>query len=150
MKKGLIIFISCIAVIACNTTDKKAGAVVAEKSNVLKDSANFTTIQWLDSIHRNLGKVTEGDQVEVSYRFKNTGTKPLIIASVTASCGCTIPETPQEPFAPGAEGLIKAKFNSKNRQGPNHKEVYVTANTTPSNLQQLEFTIEVEKKKEIN
>jgi len=117
---------------------------------VLKDSANFTTIQWLDSIHRDLGKVTEGDQVEVSYRFKNTGNKPLVVTSVTASCGCTIPETPQEPFAPGAEGIIKAKFNSKNRVGQNRKEVYVTANTKPDNLQQLEFTIEVEKKKETN
>ena len=134
---------------ACNTTGTKT-APVAGAGNALKDSANFTTIQWLDSIHRDLGKVTEGDLVEVTYRFKNTGTKPLIIISVSASCGCTIPETPQEPFAPGAEGLIKAKFNSKGRIGPNHKEVYVTANTKPDNSQQLEFTIEVEKKKETN
>ncbi|MCW3117935.1 MAG: hypothetical protein JWM28_2017 [Chitinophagaceae bacterium] len=150
MKKGLIILLGCAILTACNTTDKKAGAAVADKGNVLKDSANFTTIEWLDSTHRNLGKVTEGDLVEVSYRFKNTGTKPLIITSVTASCGCTIPETPQEPFAPGAEGLIKAKFNSKSRTGQNHKEVYVTAYTKPDNLQQLEFTIEVENKKETN
>ena len=149
MKIGLIIFICLAAVTACNTAGTKT-APVAEAGNALKDSANFTTIQWLDSIHRDLGKVTEGDQVEVSFRFKNTGTKPLIITSVTASCGCTVPETPKEPFAPGAEGLIKAKFNSLNRTGQNHKEVYVTANTKPDNLQQLEFTIEVEKKKQTN
>jgi len=150
MKKGLIVFMSCLVVLACNESDKKTAAPMSAKSDVLKDSANFTTIQWLDSIHRDLGKVTEGDQVEVSYRFKNTGNKPLVVTSVTASCGCTIPETPQEPFAPGAEGIIKAKFNSKNRVGQNRKEVYVTANTKPDNLQQLEFTIEVEKKKETN
>jgi hypothetical protein len=149
MKKGLIIFLSWVALAACQGTDKKAGTAPG-KNDALKDSANFTTMQWLDSMHRNLGKVTEGDLVEVTYRFKNTGTKPLIIISVSASCGCTIPETPQEPFAPGAEGLIKAKFNSKGRIGPNHKEVYVTANTKPDNSQQLEFTIEVEKKKETN
>jgi len=112
----------------------------------LKDSANFTTMQWLDSMHRDLGKVKEGEQVEVSFRFKNTGTKPLVIASVRASCGCTIPETPKEPFAAGAEGFIKARFNSSGRTGMNHKAVYVTANTTPNTMQQLEFTVEVEKK----
>ncbi|MES1220736.1 MAG: DUF1573 domain-containing protein [Bacteroidota bacterium] len=148
MKKELIIFIAFIAIIGCNSSDKQSGAPSAGNANVLKDSSNYTTIQWLDSIHRDLGKVTEGDQVEVTYRFKNTGTKPLIITSVTASCGCTIPETPQEPFAPGAEGLIKAKFNSKGRVGQNHKEVYVTANTTPNTSEQLEFTIEVDAKKE--
>jgi len=150
MKKGLIILVSCIALAACNNSDKKAAAPTVDKNEALKDSANFTSIQWLDSMHRDLGKVTEGEQVEVSYRFKNTGTKPLIITSVTASCGCTIPETPKEPFAPGAEGLIKATFNSKNRVGQNRKEVYVTANTTPDNQQQLEFTIEVQKKSETN
>jgi len=150
MIERLIIFVSCIALIACNNSDTKTAAPIANKIDVLKDSANFTSIQWLDSIHRDLGKVTEGEQVEVSYRFKNTGTKPLIITSVTASCGCTVPETPKEPFAPGAEGLIKATFNSKNRVGQNRKEVYVTANTKPDNQQQLEFTIEVEKKKETN
>jgi len=149
MKKGLIIFISLAALAACNTSGTKTTAV-AGTGNALKDTTHFTTIQWLDSIHRNLGTVVEGDLVEVTFRFKNTGTSPLIITSVTASCGCTIPETPKEPFAPGAEGLIKAKFNSQNRAGTNHKQVYVTANTKPDNLQQLEFTIDVEKKKPTN
>ena len=29
-----------------------------------------------------------------------------------ASCGCTVPEKPEKPFAPGEEGVIKAKFDS--------------------------------------
>jgi len=150
MKKALIIFIGCITLLACNSSDQKAPVLAADKDKVLKDSANFTTIQWLDSTHRDLGKVTEGEQVEVTFRFKNTGDKPLVISSVTASCGCTIPETPKEPFAPGAEGLIKAKFNSSNRTGQNHKEVYVTANTSPDNLQKLDFLVQVEPKPATN
>jgi uncharacterized protein DUF1573 len=147
MKTALILFISITLIAACNNDDKKAVISKSSADNLaLKDSANFTTIQWLDSVHRDLGKITDGEQLEVSFRFKNTGNKPLIIANVHASCGCTIPETPKEPFAPGAEGFIKAKFNSANRIGVNRKEVYVTANTSPSTMHQLEFTVQVDKK----
>jgi hypothetical protein len=147
MKKALIVLISVAVIAGCNNPDKKAPISASSAENLaLKDSANFTTMQWLDSTHRDLGKVKEGEQVEVSFRFKNAGSKPLVITNVRASCGCTIPETPKEPFAAGAEGFIKAKFNSTGRSGLNHKQVYVTANTSPSTMQQLEFTVEVEKK----
>ncbi|MGC4036262.1 MAG: DUF1573 domain-containing protein [Chitinophagaceae bacterium] len=149
MKKAIISGVLIIVIASCKNNDQKATISQSSATELaLKDSANFTTMQWLDSMHRNLGKITEGEQLEVSFRFKNTGNKPLIIANVRASCGCTIPETPKEPFAPGAEGTIKAKFNSSHRTGPNKKEIYVTANTSPSTMQQLEFAVEVEKKAE--
>jgi len=147
MKKAVFFLLVVITIVACNSSDTKAPISKSSADNLaLKDSANFTTMQWLDSTHRDLGKVKDGEQVEISFRFKNTGTKPLVITNVRASCGCTIPETPKEPFAAGAEGFIKAKFNSAGRTGLNHKTVYVTANTSPSTMQQLEFTVEVEKK----
>ncbi|MEJ0101643.1 MAG: DUF1573 domain-containing protein [Bacteroidota bacterium] len=147
MKKALIFLAVCITIVACKNADNSPTISPSmQNALALQDSANFTSIQWLDSVHRDLGKVTEGEQVEVSFRFKNTGAKPLIITSVKASCGCTIPETPKEPFAPGAEGFIKAKFNSTNRSGLNNKEVYVMANTAPTTLHQLEFTVQVDKK----
>jgi len=147
MKRALVLLISLLSIAACKNADNKI-SISQSSANALalKDSANFTTIEWLDSTHRDLGKITDGEQLEVSFRFKNSGNKPLVIVNVHASCGCTIPETPKEPFAPGAEGFIKAKFNSANRIGQNRKEIYVTANTSPKTLQQLEFTVEVEKK----
>jgi len=115
-----------------------------ERDKALKDSANFTTVEWLDSTYKDLGKVKEGQQVEVSFRFKNTGTKNLVIDDVTASCGCTVPEKPQEPITPGQEGMIKAKFDSKGKPvGEARKEVYVTANTTPSTSHTLTFRVEI-------
>ena len=147
MKRTLVVLISLLSIAACNDTDKKVSISQGSVNELtLRDSANFTTIEWLDSMHRDLGKITDGEQLEVSFRFKNTGKKPLVIVNVNASCGCTIPETPKEPFAPGAEGFIKAKFNSSNRVGPNRKEIYVTANTSPSTRQVLEFNVQVEKK----
>jgi hypothetical protein len=146
----VIVAMAFFAFYGCKTNDKKPGEgsiPVVEKQKALKDSANFTTVEWLDSTYKDLGKMVEGQQIEVSFRFRNTGEKNLIIADVTASCGCTVPEKPEKPFAPGEEGVIKAKFDSNGRPvGENRKEVYVTANTRPSVSQSLTFRVEITKK----
>lgn len=120
---------ACLA--ACQTADKKP----AEQP--------VTTIEWLDSTLLHLAPVKEGQIVEVSYRFRNSGDKNLVIENVHAPCGCTVPEKPEQPFAPGQEGVIKAKFNSNGKSGDNNKTITVTANTKPSKEHQLEFSIKV-------
>lgn len=141
MKKLLFILFAA-GLFACQSTDQKK-MTEEERLNAARDSANFTTIEWLDSTIKDLGKVKEGQVVEVNYRFKNSGNKNLIIANVRASCGCTVPEKPEKPFAPGEEGVIKAKFDSRDRKGIARKDVYVTANTTPQSSMTLTFTVEV-------
>jgi hypothetical protein len=147
MKKLLFVLtvVALASLVACKTTDKKPenGLSAEEKTKMGNDSANFTAIEWLDSTNADLGKVKEGAIVEVSYRFKNSGTKTLVIEDVSAGCGCTVPEKPEKPFAPGEEGVIRAKFDSKGRAGTNNKYVTVTANTSPSKQQVLQFKVEV-------
>ena len=143
MKKILFILFAA-GLFACQSADKKTGSEMTQeqKDKAARDSANFTTIEWLDSTVKDLGKIKEGQVVEVSYRFKNTGDKPLIIAGVTASCGCTVPEKPEKPIAPGQEDVIKAKFDSKGRpKGEARKDVFVTANTKPESSMQLSFKV---------
>lgn len=145
MKKMLFVLFAA-GLFACQTADKKTGAALSqeEKDKAARDSANFTTIEWLDSTVKDLGNIKEGQVVEVNYRFKNSGDKPLIIAGVTASCGCTVPEKPEKPIAPGQEDVIKAKFDSKGRpKGENRKDVFVTANTKPESSIQLSFKVVV-------
>ena len=145
MKKVLFILIAGMSFVACKTNDKKAPGIELSKDDrekAIKDSANFTSIQWLDSTYKDLGQIKEGKQVEVAYRFKNSGTKNLVISDVTASCGCTIPEKPEQAFSPGEEGVIKAKFDSRDKKGEVHKSVYVTANTNP-NSQELIFRADI-------
>lgn len=102
----------------------------------------LTTIQWVDTLQE-MGQVTEGQVVDISYRFKNAGTKPLIIEQVNVSCGCTVAEKPEKPIAPGAEGIIKASFNSAGKPGPNSKSIYVVANTEGSKEHRLQFMVDV-------
>ena len=129
-----------------NTTETAAPASTTSAINPEADTLNVTSIQWLDSTHQNLGKINEGQVVEISWRFKNTGTKPLIISNVSASCGCTVPDKPEQPIAPGVEETIRARFDSKDRVGPQRKDVYVEANTTGNRSAQLSFALEVVKK----
>ena len=148
MKKILIISLCAASLLACKNNDKKVIKLSPDDSarvaNAMKDSADYTSIQWLDSTYVDLGKQPEGKTIEMSYRFKNTGSKSLVIESVTAQCGCTIPEKPEKPVAPGEEGLIKAKYNGSGH-GEVRKEVYVTANTKPDTKFTLSFRTEMVK-----
>ncbi len=107
--------------------------------------SDTTSVQMLDSTY-DFGKVTEGTKVAYNYRFRNTGTKALVIASAKASCGCTVPEKPEEPIKPGETGSIKVVFNSADRPGPTHKTISVVSNAYPA-FPVLQLTGEVEAKK---
>ena len=116
-----------------------------ETQQAFTDSANFTTIEWIDSV-KNFGKMLEGPNLDIVFRFKNTGNKPLIISDVRPGCGCTVAEKPTKPIMPGNEGEIKAQFESRGRVGVNNKNITVMANTKPLQSFELKFSVEVEKK----
>ena len=78
------------------------------------------------------GTIQQGDIVEHTYEFTNTGDVPLIIENASASCGCTVPDWPKEPIAPGAQGKINVKFDSKGKSGVQNKQVTIRANTNPN------------------
>ena len=148
MKKLFFVLMAAASLVACQSSDKKSTGkplTEEERSNAIRDTANYTSIQWLDSTYKDLGKIKEGQVIEVTFRFKNTGKKNLIFNTVSASCGCTIPEKPDRPFAPGEEGQIKAKFDSQGKPiGPVRKEIFANANTNPI-LNTLTFGVEITK-----
>src|SRR6476661_618522 len=146
--KYLFIFLLGGSLWACTNSDQQTVAGNRDSLNkvALNDSANFTSIQWVDSTFQDLGKVNEGQVVDITWRLKNTGTKPLVIASVIPGCGCTVAEKPTEPIAPGGDGVIKAKFDSKNQtEGEHRKNITVTANTKEKSYF-LAFNVNVTKK----
>jgi hypothetical protein len=147
MRAVAVILVFAISLMACKSGDKKAtGSDITKEQVALKgdpavpvmDTEAFTTIQWLDSTYLDLGEQKEGKEVEMSFRFKNTGTKNLVIENVSAQCGCTIPEKPEKPFAPGEEGVIRAKFNGAGHD-ETRKQVYVKANISPDGNDTLTF-----------
>ncbi|HEU4633959.1 MAG TPA: DUF1573 domain-containing protein [Flavisolibacter sp.] len=146
--KYLFIFLLSGTLVACANSDQKAAATNRDSLNqvALNDSASYTSIQWIDSTFQDLGKVNEGQVVDISWRLKNNGTKPLVIANVAPGCGCTVAEKPTEPIAPGEESVIRAKFDSKNQsEGEHRKSITVMANTK-ENPYYLSFKVDVTKK----
>ncbi len=126
----LFFFVSC--------TEKKTTKASTDLVNI--DATADTTsshkkngtakIQFEKMLH-DFGLITQGETVEYEFIFKNTGDADLLIASATASCGCTIPDYPKEPINPGKQGKIKVKFNSDLRLDKFLKEIYITSNTEP-------------------
>jgi hypothetical protein len=136
MKKYAWLLIMAAALVSCKdrkndkiaTNAGQVNQVVNGTGSSFKDT---TVVQILDSVY-DFGTIKEGDKAEFSFRFKNIGSKPLVIESASASCGCTVPEKPEKPIMPGEMGFIKAVFNSKGKPGPNTKNITVISNAYPA------------------
>ncbi|NQZ75773.1 MAG: DUF1573 domain-containing protein [Ekhidna sp.] len=74
------------------------------------------------------GEITQGDRVEHIFEFENAGTEPLVLSDVRTTCGCTAPQWPKEPIAPGAKSKIKVVFNSAGKMGMQNKVITVMSN----------------------
>jgi len=78
------------------------------------------------------GTIKQGDKVEHTFEFTNTGTEPLIISEAHGSCGCTVPEWPKEPIAKGKKGKIQVTFNSAGKLNMQDKTVTINSNASNS------------------
>ncbi|GHT36346.1 hypothetical protein FACS189414_4480 [Bacteroidia bacterium] len=81
------------------------------------------------------GVITESEEPATHiFTIKNTGTSPLVINRITASCGCTQPEWSKAPIAPGATGEVKVSYNPKGRPGPFYKNIAINSNAKTNRL----------------
>lgn len=95
------------------------------------DTVNVAKMAFEEDFY-DFGELIEGDVVHHEYKFTNTGTKPLLISDARSTCGCTIPKWPKSAIAPGKSGVIKVKFDSKNKKNKIEKPITITANTFPA------------------
>ncbi|MCE2683061.1 MAG: DUF1573 domain-containing protein [Flavobacteriia bacterium] len=113
MKKALLsLVVLFVASVAMNTA--VAQLETGAKIEFTKDTHDYGTVKY-------------GADGTCTFEFKNTGNEPLIISTAKGSCGCTVPEWPKEPIAPGAKGTITVKYDTK-RPGAINKSVTITSN----------------------
>jgi len=91
------------------------------------DSSSKAKIKF-ELISHNFGSVIEGQIARYDFKFTNTGTDPLTLSNVQASCGCTSPKWPRESIAPGASAVVTAEYNSAGREGNFTKNIFVYSN----------------------
>lgn len=106
-------------------------------------------ISWEKSTH-DFGDVVQGDKVEHTFRFKNTGNQDLVITNVEVTCGCTTPKGwPRDPITPGGGGELTVAFDSEGKIGKQNKVITITSNSVGT-LNQVMFTATVLEKKQPN
>jgi hypothetical protein len=116
----------------------------AYSQEVAKAGVDGPVITWEKSTY-DFGDVRQGDKVEHTYTFTNTGNEPLIITNVQVTCGCTTPKGfPRDPIAPGQTGDITVAFNSTGKVGKQNKVVTVVSNSV-GKTNQISFTTNVMK-----
>ena len=121
---------------ACQTkpTDRSIGTDVIDNPATLngKKTGKMPVIEF-EETEFNSGKITQGEVLNYIYKFKNTGDAPLVISSVTGSCGCTIPRSyPTGKIMPGEGGEIDVEFNSDNKWGEQTITISVSTNAMPA------------------
>lgn len=134
--KTLVIFVFSIFTIV--------GAVAQEAAEETNTSG---PVMSFEEDKHDFGEIFQGDKVEHVFEFENTGNEPLIITNVQTTCGCTAPEWPRDPIAPGQSGKIKVVFNSTGKIGRQNKVITVVSNAT-SPLNRVTIVTNVLPKKE--
>lgn len=106
-------------------------------------TAPYAEIAFEKAVH-DFGTIKESGYAHCEFEFSNTGNAPLEIRRVTASCGCTTPDYPKAPIAPGAKGTIKVAYNTIGRPGPFNKSITVYSNATanPAIMLSIRGTVE--------
>ncbi len=138
-----IVFILNLPVIisSCNSNDEIT----------LNDSTEYTgnpNIEF-NKISHDFGELTEGEIVECTFRYENTGKSPLRILTVDTDCGCTVPEFSSEDVLPGKTGVIKAVFNSAGFRNNIYKTIDVETNTESKYIE-LVLTAFIKNNKSLN
>jgi hypothetical protein len=137
MKIGVILFAGMLIFSGCRITDRSDREVGTDlinnpKSEFSVDPEKLPVIAFGDPVF-NFGLISEGEVIDHTFSFKNTGKSPLVISHIEGSCGCTVMrDWPKEPIAPGDSGEISVEFNSKNKGGKQNVAIRVLANTSPA------------------
>lgn len=121
---------------ACELTDKRsevdASIINVPASIDGKNNEDLPMITFEESGY-DFGRISQGEKITHTFRFKNTGKSDLIVARVSGSCGCTVMKGwPQHPIKPGERGKIDVIYDSAGMRGVQNKTISVVANTAPS------------------
>ncbi len=113
MKKVILSFLFALVSIAY-TNVASAQIETGAKIEFKKETHDYGTVKF-------------GENGDCTFEFKNSGNEPLIISNAKGSCGCTVPDWPKEPIAPGETGKITVHYDTQ-RAGAINKSVTINSN----------------------
>lgn len=124
MKKSIFIVLASMSLLSAGAYAQTDAAPATAQTTANPNGPKMT----FDVMEHNFGTIKQGEVTTYEFKFKNTGKEPLVISNAVGSCGCTVPEWPKDPIAPGKTGVIKVTFNSTGKMGQIDKTVTLTSN----------------------
>src|SRR5690606_3303609 len=101
MKWISLFFAGLMLIISCNTgknQEQESAEIPLDQigkqpvgQSVIPGTDSSSAMLEVENDSYDFGEIKEGEKVEHEFRFINTGSSPLIISNVQASCGCTTP-----------------------------------------------------------
>lgn len=116
------------------------------RSPIVNTADTGNPVLVFEEYEHHFGKVEEGKKISYQFMYENKGTAPLAIASVSTTCGCTVPKYSTKPQKPGQRESLEVVFDTSGRNGMQTKVITVRSNATVPVIL-LKITAEVEQKK---
>ncbi len=162
MKKVLLLALAGTLVFSCNenkksTSENNSSSLIAaggqseeelkeslkefnkeEEKRLAEEKSNITTLEFDKLIH-DFGDVMSDTDNKCKFKVTNTGSKPLIISDVKASCGCTTPHKPEKPILPGKSDFIEVGFHPN----PGQLNEIIKTITVTANIPELTAEIKI-------
>lgn len=87
-----------------------------------------------NTLSHDFGTIDQNTKAQFAFEITNTDDKPLVIWSVSTSCGCTTPTWTKKPVKKGETAKVKVKYDSS-RLGHFEKSVFVYTNFSDQPIQ---------------
>jgi hypothetical protein len=103
-------------------------------------------IELLNPVY-DFGSVLQGQQVNHSFKIKNSGRGDLVINKVQTSCGCTVAEPTKKRLKQGEDAEIGVMFDTRHQKG--HRVRTITALTNDPQMSNAAMTLQGDVKVEV-
>jgi len=93
-----------------------------------------------------LGSIVKGDVATATLAVRNSGGAPLVIQSVSTSCGCTTATIEPMTIPAGGKGILHIAYDSNAHAedaGPIRRHVFIASNDPDEDDTRVELLVEV-------
>lgn len=140
MKVKVLSSILVIVLMSC------VGMLKAQEQLALKDQHSVMTaektVNW-ESTSIDLGNIQKDIAADATFEMTNNTEKPIVIARVKSSCGCTVSSYERKAILPGESATIVATYNAK-KVGSFRKSLTVLLNDDSKHILSLKGKVMTE------
>lgn len=121
-------FVIAIILVSACIEKKKNPEVLIDRIAADSDSIQGANLEFVEDFF-DFGTIAQGEIVSHTFRFRNSGSLPLIVRDVIPSCGCTKSRVEKSTLKPGEESKIEVIFDSSGWRGLQYKSITLRTNS---------------------